>query len=145
MIRILWAAIVVALSVLAWGGQTLTWLAPAAALRFGLVEAEADLEPAFWADVRGEARWDAMALWVLVVAGALLMIDIQQWAYFGLAGGAIYLYFGGRGILTRSELRRRGLRIGSPRNVATGTTFLVLWGLMGLVTIIAAVADLESS
>ena len=105
MFRILWAVIVIGLSALAWGGQTLSWLAPASAVRFGLMEAEADVEPAFWADVRGEVKWDAATLWVAVVAGVLLMIDHRWWAYFGLAGGGMYLYFAGRGILARLELR----------------------------------------
>ena len=134
--------VVVALSLLAWGGQTISWLAPATALKLGLMEGEDDVEPAFWADIRGEAAWDALTLWTMVVAGVLIVIDSSAWAYFGLVGGGIYLYFGGRGILTRLAMQRRNLRIGKPANVNVGLTFLAAWGLMGLITIVAATAAL---
>ena len=134
--------VVVALSLLAWGGRTVSWLAPATALKLGLMEGEDDVEPTFWADIRGEAAWDALTLWTMVVAGVLIVVDNSAWAYFGLAGGGIYLYFGGRGILTRLAMQRRDLRIGKPANVKIGLAFLAAWGAMGLITIIAAAAAL---
>lgn len=134
--------VVVALSLLAWGGQTISWLAPATALKLGLMEGEDDVEPAFWADIRGEAAWDALTLWTMVVAGVLIVMDDSAWAYFGLVGGGIYLYFGGRGILTRLAMQRRNLRIGEAANVQVGLAFLAAWGLMGLITIVAATAAL---
>ncbi len=30
---------------------------------------------------------------VMVVAGVLLIADVHAWAYFGLVGGGMYLYF----------------------------------------------------
>jgi len=57
----------------------------------GLVEAEDDVEAVYWADIRGEAAWDALILWVMTVAGVLLVIDADAWAYFGLVGGGMYL------------------------------------------------------
>ncbi|MCP4966206.1 MAG: hypothetical protein GY926_13355 [bacterium] len=62
------------------------------------MEAEDDVEPTFWADIRAEALWDAMTLWVMAAAGVLLIADAAAWPYFGLVGGGMYLYFGGRGI-----------------------------------------------
>jgi hypothetical protein len=130
------------LSLLAWGGQTIAWLFPATAVRFGLMEAEEDVEPVYFADIRGEARWDALTLWTLVVASILLIADTGTWAYFGLVGGGMYVYFAGRGIFARRAMQRRGYRIGHPRNVSQAYAFLVVWGIAGIITIIAAGREL---
>ena len=52
--NILWGLVVTLLSLLAWGGQALSWLSPRTAVRWNVMEAEDDVEPTFWADVRGE-------------------------------------------------------------------------------------------
>ena len=140
---VLWGAMVTLLSLLAWVGQALSWLAPATAVRLGLMEAEDDVEPTFWADMRGEAVWDTLTLWTMVVAGALLIADRPAWPLFGLVGGGMYLYFGGRGILARAAMRRQGLRIGSPRNVQLGFVFSAIWATMAIITMIAAVLSIE--
>ena len=49
-------------------------------------------DPAFHADVRGEAFWDMAILWTLPVAGMLLVVNSPLWAYFGLVGGGTYLF-----------------------------------------------------
>jgi hypothetical protein len=131
-----------ALSLLCWAGQTIVLFSPATGVRLGLSEAEADVEPTFWADVRGEALWDFCTLWTLVVAALLLIADRGTWAYFGLVGGGMYVYFAGRGILTRLAMRTRGLRIGTAQGVRLVFAFLGAWGLMGLATIIAAAVEL---
>lgn len=141
---ITWGIVVLVLAVLAWGGQTISWFAPATAERLSLTEAEADVEPAFYADVRGEALWDTLTLWVLVIAGVLLIAENEAWPYFGLSGGAIYVYFAGRGLLTRWAMQQRGLRIGSAQNLKSAYLLLTVWGVMGLATLIAAVVELAS-
>ncbi len=141
--RILWGVVVVALSLLSWGGQALSLFAPSAAVRWKVMEAEEDVEPTFWADVRAEAFWDTLTLWTMVAAGVLLITDAAAWPYFGLVGGGMYLYFGGRGISARVAMSRRGLRIGAPENVRLGFVFSAVWAVMALVTIVAAVVSLE--
>ena len=141
--RVLWGVIVVALSLLGWGGQAVSWVAPAIAVRWQLMEAEEDVEPAYWADVRAEAVWDTLTLWTMAVAGLLLIADVKAWAYFGLVGGGMYLYFGGRGIFARAAMERRGLRIGSPENVRLGYLFCAVWAAMALITIVAAILTIE--
>ena len=140
---VIWGVIVVAFALLAWGGQVVSWLAPATAVRLTLMEAEDDVEPTYWADIRGEALWDTFTLWTMVVAGVLLIADSSAWPYFGLVGGGTYLYFSGRGIVTRLAMMRRGLRIGATKNVRLGLALLGVWGFMALVTIVAAVAELR--
>ncbi len=141
--NIVWGLVVTVLSLLSWGGQTLSWFAPSTAVRWKVMEAEHDVERAFWADLRGEALWDTLTLWTMVVAGVLLIADTSAWAYFGLVGGGIYLYFGGRGISVRVSMRRRNLRIGAPENVRLGFVFSAVWAVTALITIIAAVVSLE--
>ncbi len=140
--NVLWGLVLIALGTLAWGGQTISWLAPGPAARLGLTEEEANVEPTFWADVRGEAAWDAFTLWPLIVAGVLLVADSSAWATWGLIGGGSYLYFAGRGIFARTAMLRRGLRIGPKNGVRTAMIFLAIWGLTAAVTIVAAMIEL---
>ena len=142
---ILWGLVVVALSLLCWGGQVISWFAPATAVRLTLMEAEDTVEPTYFADVRGEALWDTLTLWTMVVAGVLLTLDVSAWAYFGLVGGGMYVYFAGRGIVTRRAMQQRGYRVGVAQNVKLGYLFLAVWGVMGCITIVAAVVALPSS
>ncbi|MDH3307189.1 MAG: hypothetical protein OEO77_06695 [Acidimicrobiia bacterium] len=142
--NVIWGIVVVALSLVAWAGQTLSWFAPSTAVRWQLMEVEDDVEPTFWADIRAEALWDAMTLWVMVAAGVLLIADAAAWPYFGLVGGGMYLYFGGRGISARIAMTRRGFRVGTPENLRTGVIFLAVWGAMALITIVVAIAALEN-
>ena len=86
-----------ALSLLAWGGQTISWLNPDLGVKWSLMEAEEDVEPTYWADIRGEVVWDGFTLWTMVVAGIFLIIDNSAWPYFGLVGGGMFVYFAGRG------------------------------------------------
>jgi hypothetical protein len=140
-----WGIVLVALSLLAWGGQSLSWVAPKLAARLSVAEAEDTVEATYWADIRGEALWDLLTLWTLLVAGVLLIFDAAAWPYFGLAGGAVYVYFGGRGVVTRLEMQRRGFRIGTSQNVRAAYSLLVIWGIVGGVTIIAAASALAAS
>jgi hypothetical protein len=141
---VMWGIVLILASLLAWVGQLIAWVAPATAVRLGLMEADDDVEPVFAADVRGEAAWDSITLWTLLVAGVLLVLDQQAWAYFGLVGGGAYLYFAGRGVVTRRVMRARGHRIGSDRSVKNAYATLAVWGVIAAVTIVAAVGDLST-
>ncbi len=125
-----------------WLMQVIVTVAPSLASKLGAVEPEAGVDPTFFVDAQGEAVWDALILWVLPVAGILLVMDSPYWAYFGLVGGGMYLYFAGRGIVVRRAMQRRGIPIGNPDTLKLYYAFLVLWGLVGLVTIVLAVAAL---
>lgn len=140
--NVAWGIVLVVLGLLAWAGQVYSWMAPTAAARLGLTEAEESVYPAFYADVRGEAAWDALTLWTLPVAGILLVADAAVWAPFGLIGGGMYSYFGGRGIFSRISLRARGHAIGSPGSVTTALFALGLWLAVGVITIVAAAVSL---
>jgi hypothetical protein len=139
----LWGIVVLALALLAWGGQMMSWLAPATAVRLSVMESEDSVEPSFYADVKAEAMWDSLTLWTMVVAGALLLAGSSWWTYFGLVGGGIFVYFAGRGIASRRSIQRAGFSVGQPKTVAQAYVFLAVWGSVGLITIVAAVNSLE--
>jgi hypothetical protein len=140
--NIVWGAILVIISLIGWLGQIISALSPTVATKLGVTEPEADVDPAFYADVRGEAIWDALILWTLPLAGILLILNSPWWPYFGLVGGGMYLYFAGRGIAVRLVMQRRGIRIGKPETLNVAYVFLALWGLVAIITIIMAVAAL---
>ena len=143
--EIVWGVVLIVLGLLAWGGQGLSYFAPSTAEKLNLTEGEEKVEPVFWADGQGEALWDFLTLWILVVAGILLLLDHDAWPYFGLVGGSVYVYFAGRGILTRLEMQRSGFRIGDPSNVRLGLIMLAVWGVVGLITIVTAATTLSGS
>ncbi len=138
-----WGLVVLITSAVAWGGQMWSWFAPTSAARIGLTEAEEEVDPTFWLDGRGEALWDLCTLWVMPVAGVLLVVGHDWWSYFGLIGGGMYLYFAGRGIVVRLVLRRHDVRVGNPSSVRVGLIALAVWGSIALITIGAAIVSLE--
>jgi hypothetical protein len=140
--NITWGVVLTLLSLIGWAGQVITALSPRTGTKLGLAEPESMVDPAFAADVRAEAIWDIFVLWTLPVAGILLILNHSWWAYFGLVGGGMYLYFAGRGILQRLIMKRRGFRIGTPTNVKLAYVFCSLWGVAAVVTIALAVTAL---
>jgi hypothetical protein len=142
---VLLGVVLLVLGLICWGGQVFNWLWPETAARLGLTEAEAAVEPVFWVDTRAEAAWDSLVVWTLPLAGLLLLLNVSAWAYLGLLGGGIYLYFSGRGIFQRLAMQQRGMRIGSDANVRVGIVFLILWCAAALIAIAAATSDLSTS
>jgi hypothetical protein len=136
----IWGIILFIISSIGYFGQAISTFWPETAVRLGLTEAEADVDPTFYADVRGEAIWDTAVLWTLPVAGVLLLLNNPIWVYFGLAGGSMYLYFAGRGIVVRRVMQRRGIRIGTPQTLRVIYFFLALWRVTAVITIIMAIA-----
>jgi hypothetical protein len=128
--------------VVCWLGQTISAFSPKFAVKLGLTERESEVDSTFYADVRGEAIWDSLILWTLPVAGILLILNNEMWAYFGLVGGGSYLYFSGRGIATRLVMQHRGIRSEASNTLKLFYLFLTLWALIATVTIIMAVAAL---
>ena len=133
---IIWGVLLIVFGLIAWGGQVLSALTPKYAQKIGLMEPEADLDTAFYADARGEARWESITLWTLPFAGLQIILNNPLWTYFGMVGGSMYLYFAGRAIFTRLELKSKGVRIGKPELLKVYYIFVTLWGLIGLATII---------
>ena len=142
--NVIWGIVLVSVTLKCWIGQIIIAFSPKAAVKIRITEPESDMDPTFFADHRGGAIWGALSLWILPVAGILLILNNQLWPYFGLVGGGMYLYFTGRGIITRLTLQRQGIQIGRSRTLKLNYLILTLWGLIAIVTIIMAVATLTS-
>ncbi len=140
--NILWGVILTILSSIGYFGQVISSFWPEAATKLGLTEAESAVDPTFYADMRGEAFWDTAILWTLPVAGVLLILNSPLWAYFGLVGGGMYLYFAGRSIIVRRVMQHRNIHIGTLDSLKVAYIFLVLWGLAAVITIVMAIAAL---
>ena len=133
----LWG-VIIQIVTLFWLGQVVTAIAPRRAAKWGLIEPESEADPAFLANARGEAMWDALILWTLPLAGVLLLLQHSWWRYFGLVGGGMWLYAAGRTIVVRTLLRRRGVRIGTGGHVTMARASAAVWGLIAIVTIVMA-------
>jgi hypothetical protein len=141
--NIIWGVILILFTMLlCWLGQVINATSPELAAKLGLSEPESDVDRTYFLDGRGEAIWDALILWVLPVAGVLLLLDHPSWAYFGLVGGGMYLYFSGRMLTVRRVMKQHDVPIGKPETVKLYDGVLILWGLIAVVTIIMATAAL---
>jgi len=140
--NVIWGIILTILSSIAYFGQVISAFWPKTGAKLGLTEAEGEVDPTFYADMRGEAFWDAVTLWTLPIAGVLLILANPLWSYFGLVGGGMYLYFAGRGIIVRRAMQQRNIHIGTPESLKVPYSFLALWGLAAVVTIAMAIAAL---
>lgn len=140
---VIWGGFLVVLTLIGWIGQVINAISPQLAAKLGVAEAEADVDPTFFVDGRGEAIWDSLVIWTLPVAGILLMFGNPFWVYFGLVGGGSYLYFSGRILFTRFMMQRHGVRIGTPKNIRVANLFATLWGLAAIVTIAMAIKAME--
>lgn len=139
-----WGAILIIVAGFGYASQAITALWPAKAAQLGLTESKSSVDPTFHADIRGEAIWDTAILWTLPVAGVLLVMNNPAWAYFGLVGGGMYLYFAGRAFIVRRVMEGRDIRIGMPETVKMTYLFLILWGVGALITIAMAIAALHT-
>ena len=140
--NLIWGIILVSVTLKCWIGQIIIAFSPKVAAKIKIIEPESDVNQTFFADMRGEAIWDALILWTLPFAGILLIIDNSLWTYFGLVGGGMYLYFVGRTITSHLIMQRHGIHIGRSRKLKVKYIILTLWGLVAVITIIMAVTTL---
>ena len=70
--NLIWGATLTILTLIAWIGQTITAFSPKLGTDLGLTEPESEVDPAVYADIRGEAIWDATITWTLPIAGLQL-------------------------------------------------------------------------
>lgn len=80
------------------------------------------------------ARWDLLWLWVLPVAGILILIDHPWWPYAAMIGGGATVDTGGREAAKAFGLRQQGIRTGSAaeRRLA--------WGVFGYMILVGGLA-----
>jgi hypothetical protein len=134
--------VIVVISLPCWLGQAISWISPSTGERWKLTEKAESVDSTYYGDIRGEVRWDTFTLWTMPLAGLLLVLGNDAWAYVGLVAGGMYTYFGGRGIATRRAITQRGGRIGAANDLRVAYAALTLWGALGLLAIVVSVAEL---
>lgn len=79
--HIIWVILLTVIPGIAFVGQLISLISPQGAANAGLTERESDVDPAFYADVRGEALWDSFILWTLPTAGVLSLLNKDGWVW----------------------------------------------------------------
>lgn len=132
--------LVLALGLIAWVGQTLSFFVPSAAVRLGVLEPEDDVDPTLRIlEAKAEGLVDILLSWSLPAAALLMVLDHPLWPYLALFGGGIFLYFSGLIILTRPFLKKAGTNVGSPASERATYLFGGLW-IMSALTMIGLAA-----
>ena len=103
------------------------------AQRLGLQESADDADPIFARFELRTAQWDLFVLWLLPVAGVLMLTGHPAWPLAALSGGAFFVDTGGREGFKWLACRDAGLRVGSAgqRRLYIGTLILLI-GVGGL-------------
>ena len=85
--NLIWGIILISISLKCWIGQIIITLSPKMAETIKIIEPESDVDQTFFTYIRSEAIWGSLSLWILPIAGILLIINNAFWTYFGLVGG----------------------------------------------------------
>lgn len=109
-------AICILFGVFGWLGQVISGLNYPLAQKLGLQEKDEGTDPLFRRAEANTARWDALVLWTLPVAGILLLLGHPWWPWVSLLAGGIYLDAAGREAAKFVSLKKGGVRIGTARD-----------------------------
>ena len=93
MMNIIWGIILVSVTLKVWIGQIIIAFSPKIAEKINIIDPESNVDETYFLDLRGVAFWDSITLWILPIAGILLILNNNLWVYFGLIGSGMYLYF----------------------------------------------------
>lgn len=104
--------IAIAIGGLLFAGQVVSVTNLELAQRLGLQESPERTDPLFGRLEVWTARWDVLTLWVLPLAGLLMILDHSWWPYLAMIGGGIGADTGGREIVKYLGLKEQGVRLG---------------------------------
>lgn len=96
-----------------YAGQQISAIDFPLAQRLGLQESADHVDALFSRLEPGTARWDLFVLWLLPVAGILMLREHPLWPIAALVGGAFYVDTGGREAFKWLGLRGAAVRPGS--------------------------------
>lgn len=135
---------VVLIGLAAWLGQAVSFLAPAVAIKLGLLESKSEMDETFYIiEARALALNDLLFGWILPLSGLLMLWDNSWWPYFALMGGGITLYFSGFIVLSRIFLKREGKRIGGPAAAKAANLFSLFCSVASMMMITLAITHLS--
>ncbi|KPK56393.1 MAG: hypothetical protein AMS21_12760 [Gemmatimonas sp. SG8_38_2] len=132
-------------SSIAWLGQSLSFLAPSVALKFGALEPEDDVDPTLYiVEARAMGLSDMLLGWTLPAAALLMIVDHPIWPYLAMIGSGIFIYFSALIMVSRVYLKRAGKKVGRPAAERAAYVFGVIWIACSLIMIALAAAELSS-
>jgi len=136
---------VLIVGLIAWVGQSLSFLAPTLAVRIGVLEPEGEIDPTLRiVEAKAEGLTDMLLTWTLPLAGVLMLLRHPVWPYLALVGGGVYLYLSLLIILSRVFLKREGRKIGPPGSERGAYVFGSIWALSSVAMIVLAVQHLAA-
>lgn len=136
--------IVVLVGLIAWVGQSFSFIVPSLATKFGLLEPQEEMDETLYIiEAKALSLNDMLLTWTLPLSGVLMLLNNPLWPYFGLIGGGIYLYFSGMIVLSRIYLKSVGKKIGGPSAVTAAYAFSAVWVLVTLMMIIMSISELS--
>lgn len=137
--------LVLVLGLIAWIGQSLSFLAPSVAVSLGVLEPEGDLDPTLRIiEAKAEGLMDMALAWTLPASALLMLLDHRVWPYLALFGAGVTLYFAGLVSFSRVFLKAAGARVGKPNSEKAAYVFGALWAVSSVAMIVLAWIDLSS-
>jgi hypothetical protein len=140
--RIIFGLVFVVIGALFYASQLLSSINFALAQRLGLQEKAEHADPLCFRLELGTARWDSLSLWMVPVAGILMLLDHSWWPYAGLIGGGVYVDAGGREAVKYLGLRAHGVRVGTVNELRLGFGVFALLIIIGVLMIAISLAEL---
>ncbi len=129
---------------IAWLGQSLAFLAPAIAVKLGVLEPREELDPTLYVvEARAMGLSDLLLGWTLPAGALLMLLRHPMWPYLALIGSGVFIYFSAVIVLSRVYLRREGRKVGRPASVRAAYVFGGVWIASSLAMIALAVSALS--
>ena len=130
---------------IAWAGQSLAFLAPAVAVRLGVLEPEDEIDPTLYVvEAHAEGLTDMLLAWMLPAAALLMLLDHPLWPYLALIGSSVFLYFSILTVLSRVFLKKQGAKVGRPASVRAAYLFGAIWVACSVAMLALAATELTS-
>jgi hypothetical protein len=138
-------AVILIAGLIAWIGQTLSFLAPSLAERLGVLEPKGEIDESLRViEASAEGLTDMLLTWTLPVSALLMLLDHPLWPYLGLTGAGVFLYVAGLITLSRVYLKREGRKVGRPASERAAYVFSGIWTLSSVAMIALAAIELSA-
>ncbi|MDJ0805974.1 MAG: hypothetical protein QNJ78_03995 [Gammaproteobacteria bacterium] len=135
--------VVIAVGLLVWIGQSLSFLAPDIATRIGLNSPEQEMDESLYIiETKANGLSDMLLTWLFPLSGLLMILGHKAWPFIALVGSGIYIYFALLTIFTRVFLKKQGKDVGSPSSEKVAYVFSAIWILSAITMIVLATQKL---
>ena len=138
------AVVALIAGLIAWLGQSLSFLAPTTAVRLGVLESEDELDPTLYIiEAQAMGLSDMLLGWMLPASAVLALLRHPMWPYLALLGSGVFIYFSALIILSRIYLKRNGRKVGSASSERAAYVFGGIWISSSVAMTILAIATLS--